>query len=439
MLWTRSAPLAMRDFPEMGIVRYPVRCPGCNVGVLLRLGVGHEKRQGFFYVCPRCQAATRGALIWEGGAHTRLELEDGRQLDTDEECPEVVTINPELPALATTRSMAEPGGSAFITFSGWLGPDGIQQYQSAFYQMRHLIENDWKGLARLTTYYLNRDWDHFDQALEPLLPEEARDVSTVWKRDHHIHCLYELFFDPLWAAHPGKYFLEIKIAWNQLWSPDRAHFNEILAFARAEVPTGAFENTQRDLFAQIGRYVDLMAGMFPGLLCDLLPDEHQPKIDQLRLFRDEYKLLRDMYIQSFETAHKSLRWVLGAVNADARGDPNRFFPPTGMDQKKAARPPRDLDAFSRLTSAEKREWLAIFPAWSDPWDTLFDRHLRNDIGHASARHDLPTGTILRDGRPSLPYTRFVQRVHRVLHALLACTNALKIMRIYSAFEPPNAA
>jgi hypothetical protein len=202
--------------------------PGCNLGVLLRLGVGHEKRQGFFYVCPWRQAATRGALIWEDGASTKLELEDGRQLETDEECPEVVTINPELPALATTRSMAEPGGSAFITFFGWLGPDGIQQYQSAFYRMRHLIENDWKGLARLTTYYLNRNWNLFDQALEPLLPEEARDISAIWKRDHHIHFLYELFFGPLWAAHPGKYFLEMKTAWNPLWSPDRAHFNEMV-------------------------------------------------------------------------------------------------------------------------------------------------------------------------------------------------------------------
>jgi hypothetical protein len=83
----------------------------------------------------------------------------------------------------------------------------------------------------------------------------------------------------------------------------------------------------------------------------------------------------------------------------------------------------------------KREWLALFPEWHDRLDDLLDRRLRNDIGHASARHELPTGMILRDGRAPLPYTRFVQRLHRVLHLLLANANALKHMRIYSHVPP----
>lgn len=62
---------------------------------------------------------------------------------------------------------------------------------------------------------------------------------------------------------------------------------------------------------------------------------------------------------------------------------------------------------------------------------MLDRNLRNDIGHASARHELPTGMILRDSRAPLPYTLFVQRLHRVLHLMLANANVLKYMRIYS--------
>ncbi len=196
----------------MGITRCPVECPGCKAGIILRLGVGHEKRQAFFYVCPKCQAATKGALIWDGGAGTRLELADGRELKSEEDCTEVVTINPEIPAFAGAKSMAEPGGSAFITFFQWLGGDGIQQYQGAFYQMRHLLDSDWNGLSRLTTYYLNRDWKHYDVALEGLLPEERRSVSAYWMREHHIHYLYELFFSAIWAVEPGKNFIEMKVA-----------------------------------------------------------------------------------------------------------------------------------------------------------------------------------------------------------------------------------
>ena len=179
------------------------------------------------------------------------------------------------------------------------------------------------------------------------------------------------------------------------------------------------------LFDNVGRYIRLIGAVFPGFLCDLLPDEHQPEVDRLRLFRDEYELLRDLYIQSFETCHKALRWVVGSHNASASGDPNVFTAVPGMSPEVSARVPRELDAFSKLVSAKKREWLKALPVWDQHWDQIFDRHLRNDIGHASARHDLPAGVILREGRQPIPYTRFVQRVHRIVHALLACTNVLK--------------
>ena len=134
----------------------------------------------------------------------------------------------------------------------------------------------------------------------------------------------------MWALHPQRYFLEMKVAWNALWSPDRRNFRHVVSFAQKEIGTSAFTNTQRDLFEQTGRYIDLIGAMFPGLLCDLLPDAHQPKVDQLRLFRDEYEVLRDLYIQTFETSHKVLRWVIGTANADTHGDPNSFVPVPGM-------------------------------------------------------------------------------------------------------------
>ena len=418
----------------MGIVRYAVECPGCKSGIVLSLGVGHEKRQSFFYVCPKCCAATKGALIWNGGAHTRLEIADGRKLRSEQNCTEVVSINPEIPAFAGARSMAEQGGSAFITFFQWLGADGIQSYQAAFYQMRHLIDADWKRLSRLSTYYLNHDARHFDETLKALLPAGQRLPTADWERDHIVHYFYEIFFAPVWALHPERYFMEMTTAWNALWSSDRPYYKEMVSFARDEANSTAFINTQRDLFEQIGRYVDLMAAMLPGLLCDLLPKEHQSQVDQLRLFRDEYELLRDLYIQAFETSHKVLRWVVGGANVDSHGDPSKFVPVGGMNPALVKHPPKNLDVFTRSASAAKREWLALLPEWHTRWDALLDRHLRNDIGHASARHQLSTGLIQRDSGSPLAYTRFVQKTQRIIHPLLACANVLKIMRIYATIE-----
>lgn len=138
-------PITKRGF--VGIARYPVECPGCASGIILRLGVGHDLRQPFFYVCPTCRAATRGALLWDGGAGTKVEIAAGRLLDSEKDCKHTVSINPEIPALPTATGMDVPGGSPFLTFVQWLGEEQILGFQSATAQIRHLIDSEWGGLT----------------------------------------------------------------------------------------------------------------------------------------------------------------------------------------------------------------------------------------------------------------------------------------------------
>ncbi len=416
----------------MGNVRYPVECPGCSAGIILRLGVGYDSKQPFFYVCPVCKAATRGALLWDGGSGTKLELKDGRALDSEQGCSHTVSIHPDLPALATATGLGQPGGSAFLTFFGWLGLERTQLFLAATEQMRHFVDSDWGTLSRLTTYYVHRNWPHFDATLATVMKGDATpDLSSAWKRDHYICFLYDMFLSPVLALDLDENYPNLKASYNALWKPDSPGFNAVVAFAKAEYDTTHFVNSQRDLFDCIGRYVNLISALMPGLLCNLLPATHQHEVDDLRLFRDEYELLRDLYIQSFEAAHKALRWIVGAANANHHGDHNHFVAVPGMSKESTKKLPADLDAYSDLTSFLKRQWLAVLPEWNNRWDSLLDRKLRNDIGHASARHDLPTGMILRDGKPPLTYTRFVQMSQRVIYALLSVVNALKIVRIYA--------
>ena len=416
----------------MGIARYPVECPGCASGIILRLGVGHDLRQPFFYVCPTCRAATRGALLWDRGAGTKVEIAAGRLLDSEKDCKHTVSINPEIPALPTATGMDVPGGSPFLAFVQWLGGEQILRFQSATAQIRHLIDSEWGALTRLTTYYLNRDWVHFDAALGSVLPEkQANDLSPEWKRDHYVHFFYDLFLAPIFTLDPEESYLHMKTAYNQVWSPDRPNFSALTALAKEESQTTRFRNIQRDLFECISRYVNLVGALTPGMLCDLLPEQHQHEVETLRLFRDDYELLRDLYIQSFETVHKALRWVIGASNADVHGNHARCVPIVGMSQASSKKPPANLDQFSALPNALKREWLAALPEWHRRWDRLFDRHLRNDIGHASARHDLPTGMIFRDKKPPLTYTRFVQQTQRIIQPLISTLSAMKIVKIYA--------
>ena len=415
----------------MGIVRYAVECPGCKVGLTLRLAVGLDERQSFFIVCPKCSAATRGALLWRGGIQTELEISDGRLLDTYRDCQFTININPEYPSVPDAARLNQPGGSAFLMFVSLLGPDRMAAFQRATHQLRSVIANDWAALQRLTTYYLKRDWAHFDSTLEGLIPSEAPRPTQEWHRDDAIHKLYDYLLGPLWVLDEERLYLEMKLAWNSLWDPSCANLAAMIAFAKAEVETQLFRDVQRDLFSNIERYVGQVSALLPGLLCNILPPQHQAKVDEFRLFRDEFELLRDLYIQTFESCHKALRWVIGVANIEAHGNPDVFAaPPTAPELAKKI--PKNLAAFGKLVSADKRKWLAVLPEWEQRWDVVFDRHIRNDIGHASAHHELATGLILRENRPPLPYTRFVARMQRSIHGLLATASALKILRFYAA-------
>lgn len=418
----------------MGIVRYPVECPGCEKKIVLRLAVGHDERQPFFYVCPSCQAATRGALLWHGDARTSLELSEGKKLDSEDACDATISINPEIPSVADAKGLEELGGSAFLMFTSMMGIERWLAFQQATGRVLGIRASDGPALARLTTYYLNRDWPNFDKCLKTLTPSEHHDLSEKWKRDHIIHNLYDRWLLPIYALDDTPYYPEMKKAFNALWTASRPNFAALVSFANRESTTDDFLNVQRDLFGHIAQYTKHLGGLLPGLLCNMLPAADQSKVDDFRLFRDEYEIFRDLYIQSFETCHKALRWVIGAVNADSHGASDKFVIPaqvTGFPKN----PPKNIDAFSELVSANKRKWLVDLPVWDQYWDVVFDRHLRNDIGHASARHDLRTGLIHRDMNPPVAYTRFVQRVQRAIHALVSTLNAMKMSRIYSAMKP----
>ena len=100
------------------IIRYGVTCPGCDSKIVLRIGVGGDDAEHFFYVCAKCQTPTKCVqrLIYEPRPHTRLELEEGELVDAASASADwqTITIHPELPALPAASRMGDTGGSPFI-------------------------------------------------------------------------------------------------------------------------------------------------------------------------------------------------------------------------------------------------------------------------------------------------------------------------------------
>lgn len=398
---------------------------------MLRLGVGYEARQPFFFVCPRCQAVTRGVQILnEETMKTSLELQDGAQLDSDDGCIGAISINPEFPSMPHASSFRDPGGSPFLMHNDLLGPAEVQDYLARVRGTANFAKGPLRELARLATYYLHSDWDRFEDAGRKLF-RASGSLGNLALRDLLIGAAFEKAFSPFWTADDVRPYPLLRDEWDRLTSPDRPNFGSLVAFARTEVTSPAFMRLLDDLFKHALRYFEMRHAFLPGLLLDLYPPSARDKIPQLRLFRDDFEAVRDLYLQTFESCHKALRYVLGVANIDARGSADQFAPSwagTLGPGERAPRRPRTLDDFDDLVNYAKGQWLAGLTDWYAVWPYSLDRKLRNDMGHASIRHELRTGLLIRDDAPPLHYTEFVETAHRIIHALLACVHVMLTVR-----------
>jgi len=194
-----------------------------------------------------------------------------------------------------------------------------------------------------------------------------------------------------------------------------------LAFCREVESNGVIAELQRDLFHCLNLFMNNSSAILPAFAAMMYKDGSDAAIGALRVFRDEYPVLRDLYINTFESAHKALLYVLVPVNIVQRQRHDDFGGKCDSIPK-----------FNKLTSHGKRRLIDQIDGWPDSWDQLFDRELRNSIGHHSARHELSTGMIIIDKGDSIPYLKFLIKIVRQLHGILIIANVLKMTSIFGS-------
>ena len=397
----------------MAVARYAVECPGCANGIILRVGVGLDDAQPFFFVCAKCKAATRATqyVSLHPLPTTRLQLEAGEQLESEDSCTQIVTIHPDMPAFADATSMAD-NGSPFLLQRQLLGADGLRQFQRRLRQFRDIVDHNWISVRRWQTYYLEDDWARFDAVGADLYEEQwPREVDMLQRHDV-MHRSLSLVSAPLWIKDT---YLRMHEAFVDRLIKNSKQHPALCAYARKRVADGTIKDLQRDVFHCFNLLIENRAAILPGLAAEMYPEGHADAVKKLRLFRDDFPSLRDAYIATFETAHHCLELVFALDNINRRGDENAF----------TSGKPKDLKTFSKLTSAKKTELLGILPEWQTLWPEVLDRNIRNAIGHHSIRHELSTGMLIMRGKSGLPYLEFVMQCVRVIQAALISANILK--------------
>jgi len=403
------------------IFRYTVLCPGCNAKIRLRLSVGLDNEQPFYFVCNRCKAATRGKqVIWyEPQPGARLELEDGEQIDKDDKPDQVLTIHPDLPSRAEAAEMWDEGGSPFIMHHQLLG-EHFLEFNRRHKIFREVSSKDWLKVRRWLGYYVNSQWEDFDKEGRRIFEEIWPSPNEDWQRHDFVHKILDSLFAPLWV---NPYYPDMKAEW-LLSGFSKGNTEAVKEFALNYIRTGEIRESQKRIFHCMELFMNNRSGLLPGLAAEMYIKDKGKSIQELRLFRDEFPQLRDFYVVTFEACHQVLKYVVGLNNIAKRGHADDF----GHSE------PSNIRAFEKLPNAKKIDFLTDLPQWQKNWPLVLDKNLRNAISHHSVRHDLATGMlVLKDGR-AIPYLEFVVKSLRLNHAILLAANVLKMMHIICTIQ-----
>lgn len=398
------------------IFRYYVKCPGCENTLLIRLGVGNDTEQPFYFICENCNIATRGKqIIWyEPSPGAKIELEDGEQIPSQEHVDQTININPDLPSLPNVH--IPPLGMPFMMNSELLG-ENFENYKYRYDNFVEITSDSWKTIRRIWSFYLDEKWQRFNNEAKKIF-EDWPDSPNIIAKNDIPHRLFDHVFMPIMC---DLFFVEMKQEWNSANGQCIKTHQEIYQKYISSVGKEKIIEQQMQLFHCVEQYVDKRSSFLPAFPLSMydLNNKTGVNTDELRIFRDEFPSLRDLYIITFEACHKVLAHIAAINNIIINGDPNKF----------TSEKVKNLKDFEKKPNAFKIEHCTNFIIWQAHWNTIFDRKIRNAIGHFSIRHDLVTGLLISEKNDPITYLDFTRKTLFLIHPLMACLNVLKMMRI----------
>ncbi len=398
------------------IFRTGIICPGCKSKIRLRIGLGIDEIQPFYIVCKQCQIPIKGKIVL---SKKIIEIEDG-SISTEcfkKDVDQTVTIHTDFPVLSNVDEMWEVGGSPFIYQVQLMGNDNFSKYKKILSSFLSLRENNWSNFKRFSEYYLNKNWKQFDTEGEKLIPTVWQTPTREFERHNIYHIILELFFAPLFVR---KTYPNLKKEYsffiNKVIKKDKKMFDKYTAFLLTNFD---IDGLQRDIIERLYFFVENFNLLKPAFVIYFYDESNVSSIDNLRVLRDDFDLLKGHYLDTFEICHKILPIAIGLENIYQRGYWNSF-----IDNK-----PKTLNKYKKLRNFEKPTHIINLKKLKDEWEIIFDRQLRNLIGHKSIRHNLKTGNLISDKGENVPYVRFLLNSFDMISMLLFASHVLKMVHI----------
>lgn len=344
----------------------------------------------FYVPCLHCDYPIKARMYGEELKDLRVEFDadqvniEGNALDAP-----FVTVDPSVPSRLKGGERGQLGTFPTMTLIQLAGDDGHELLQ-VLQRGKDEASLRWPVIRRLYEYYLAEDWKHFDKAAADTY-EDWKPVHTEHERATIANQAVGLFMAGVngGSREATAQFVHRLGKKHTAALHSKAYRDELHALAK----TGQIRSLQRQVFDEIGRFVESLPSWQMGILDRYVTDEARPELANLTLFRDEFDILRDRYQQSYELVCKVIKIALAAQNTVIRKDPNDFGPvPAGVGIKAS---PTTLAMFDKMSTAHRLGYLRQVPKWEGFAD-LMNNKKRNAIGHASSRHDLRTGLVISD-------------------------------------------
>lgn len=408
----------------MAIVRLPTECPGCQEVVTLRIAIGQEVDQSFYFVCPSCSSAIRCCLRTDQDDGEVLGLElDGvpALLSPDGEFP-VINISTEYPMDPTAELVTSVAGSGFMMHSSLLG-DSFHRWRANGHEFEQQGRHSWAEFRRWWGFYQREDWHQFDKVANSFDDVPWPTEPTMFHRHDLIHRFLEFLFVPLYIN--GAY-----VNWRRDLFADLPleRSGPVREFVKEWGPPETLRAARQSIFEVLDQFVEQRAQWRPGQLLDEYKHAEVDADPSWRLVRDDFRPLRDLYITTFELSHQYLPLLMGLHNAKVSGDPSTF-PDSSI---------HTTSQLSKMKAFKRSEALATIGGWGCDVDGLLDRKLRNAIGHARATHNLVAGTVDWP-KGSIPYSEFVNIVAASAQIPLLLLSAVKYVSIMNDMDPGSNA
>ena len=404
---------------------FGLKCPGCDRDFAARVGIEPTKMTRFYVPCLYCEYPIKGRMYGEELKDLRVEF-DADQVNVEDNPLDApfVTVDPSVPSRLKGAERGQLGTFPTMTLIHLAGYDNGSELLQVLQRGKEEASLRWPVIRRLYEYYLAEDWKHFDKAAADTY-EDWKPVHTEHERATMAHQAVAHFMVGVMggSTEAAPQFVHRLGKKHTAALNNKAYRDELHVLAKA----GDIRRLQRQVFDEIGRFVESLPSWQMGILDRYVTDEARPELATLTLFRDEFDILRDRYQQSYELVCKVIKIAVAAQNTVIRKDPNDFGPvPAGVRIKAS---PTTLAKFDKMSTAHRLAYVRQVPQWEGFAD-LMNNQKRNAIGHASSRHDLRTGLVISDVYPNgVTYLDVCTDVAGMFEALAVSLTILRWARI----------